>query len=123
VDVPLLGQPALVLGRDGLALANAIQNSTHAVVLYLLLRRALPGVGRGLGGYVLRVGLAALAMGGIVALALPSLHTFLGPGPGPVVVAAGLLGLVSYAILLLLLRVPEATILRDLLRRYLRRDG
>ena len=48
VDLPGIGRPALVLGRDGLALANTIQNSTHAVVLYLLLRQTLPDFsGRG----------------------------------------------------------------------------
>src|SRR5205823_14926631 len=62
--------------RDGLALANTIQNSTHAVILYLLLRQALPDFsGRGLGGYALRVGLAALGMGGALLVLLPLLQT------------------------------------------------
>src|SRR5262249_26473138 len=69
VDLPVLGRP-VTLGRDGLALANAIQNSTHAVTLYYLLHRAFPGAGPP-GGFLVRVVLAALGMGAVLALALP----------------------------------------------------
>jgi putative peptidoglycan lipid II flippase len=130
VDVPLLGTavPAIGFGhgRDGLALANTFQNGTHAVVLYLLLRRAFPGLGRGgpgggLGSYTLRVVLAALAMGATLRWLLPWLATTLGPGPGPLVVAAGVIGLVVYGVLLALLRVHEVGLLWVQVRARLRR--
>src|SRR5262249_12278089 len=103
VDLPLLGRPALVLGRDGLALANALQNSTHAVVLYLLLRAAVPGLAAEW-GHLASVALAALGMGAALALALPMLGGALGPAPWPVVLVAGALGLAVYGALLVLLR-------------------
>lgn len=110
VDLPLLGRPELILGRDGLALANALQNSTHAVVLYLLLRAAVPGLGSDW-GYLARVTLAALGMGAVLALTMPALSGALGPTPWPVVLAAGAFGLGAYAALLVLLRVREARLL------------
>jgi putative peptidoglycan lipid II flippase len=118
VDAPRL--PGLALGRDGLALANAIQNSAHAVVLYLLLRRAFTGLsGAELGAYVLRVGLAAFGMGAVLVLALPALATHL--GTALVVTAAGAIGLVVYALLLALLRVREASLLWEQFRARLPR--
>lgn len=57
------------LGVRGLALANAIQNSLHAVILAYLLRRAVgPGAGRGVGRAIWRTALAA-APGTAVCLA------------------------------------------------------
>jgi putative peptidoglycan lipid II flippase len=122
VDAPLLGRPELVLGRDGLALANAIQNSTHAVILYLLLHRAFPGAGPP-GDFLVRVVLAALVMGAVLALALPWLHVLVGPGVAALVVTAGLLGLVTYVALLALLRVREAGLLWAQARARLQRSG
>ncbi len=116
VDLPLLGRPALVLGRDGLALANTIQNSTHAVVLFLLLRQAFPALAsRELGGYLLRVALAALGMGVLLHALLPLLAS---PprAPWQVVLAGGLVGALAYGALLLLLRVQEIGLLWRLLR-------
>jgi len=111
VDLPLLGRPALALGAAGLALANTIQNSVHAVVLYLLLRQALPtGGGGGLSGYTLRIGLAALAMGEALVLALPWLAGLEAPA-WLVVAVAGAIGVGVYAALLALLRVREALLL------------
>src|SRR5205823_7080330 len=45
------------LGARGLALANAVQNSAHALILLVLLRRALPGLhlGRALLPFLVRV--------------------------------------------------------------------
>jgi putative peptidoglycan lipid II flippase len=123
VDLPLLGRPISALGRDGLALANALQNSTHAVVLFLLLRRLCPGLGTELVGYALRVGLATLGMGAALAFALPPLQALVGPAPGPLVVSAGLGSLVVYGGLLALLRVREAGLLWMLVRARLRRGG
>ncbi len=112
LDLPLVGRPLAGLGRDGLALANTIQNSTHAVVLYALLWRRFPALRQGeLAGYLARVGLAAVGMGGAVALALPALDGLLGPAPGPRVIAAGGVGGVVYGALLVTLRVREAGLL------------
>ena len=120
VDLPGVGRPALVLGRDGLALANTIQNSTHAVVLYLLLRQALPDFsGRGLGGYGLRVGVAALGMGGALVVLLPLLQTRLGLAAWALVVCCGIGGALVYGALLAALRVQEAGALAALLRQRL----
>jgi putative peptidoglycan lipid II flippase len=117
VDLPGVGRPALVLGRDGLALANTIQNSTHAVILYLLLRQALPDFsGRGLGGYTLRVGLAALGMGGALLVLLPLLQTRLGLAAWALVICCGIGGGLVYGALLAALRVQEAGALAALLR-------
>ncbi len=112
--------PFSPLGGNGLALANALQNSTHAVVLYLLLRRLLPELGGGAGGFLLRVGLAALIMGLALQWALPALTARL--PVALVVVVGGALGAVVYAALLGLLRVPEARLLWEEIAGRLHRD-
>ncbi len=63
------------LGVVGLALANAMQNSAHAVILLVLLRRALPDLrlAHALGPFLVRVVPAAVAMGGVLALVWPFL--------------------------------------------------
>ena len=108
------------LGGDGLALANAFQNSAHAVILYVLLRRLFPNLGgAGAGGFLLRVGLAALGMGLTLQQTLPILTAHL---PNSlVVVVAGLLGAIVYGALLMLLRVREARLLWEEILRRLRR--
>src|SRR5579883_2415771 len=107
------------LGANGLALANALQNSAHAVVLYVLLRRLFPHIGGGAGGFLLRLALAALVMGLALQWALPALAARL---PNPlVVVAGGALGAVVYVALLALLRVHEVHLLWDQLLWRLRR--
>jgi putative peptidoglycan lipid II flippase len=120
IDLPLLGRPIFPLLGNGLALANALQNSMHAVILYLLLRRLFPNLGGiGFAGFLLRVALAALAMGLALDVALSLVGTHL---PGAlVVVAGGALGVVVYAALLALLRVSEMKLLWGEIRRRLRR--
>jgi putative peptidoglycan lipid II flippase len=56
------------LGARGLALANAVQNSSHALILLVLLRRSLPGLrlGAALWPFLVRV----VPTSGLVALAL-----------------------------------------------------
>jgi putative peptidoglycan lipid II flippase len=114
--------PFGALGGNGLALANTIQNSAHAVILYVLLRRLFPDLGGGgFGGFLVRVALAALAMGLALAATLPLLAAHL-----PVVlvvIVGGALGAVVYAALLGLLRVREAGLLWAELLRRLRRRG
>jgi putative peptidoglycan lipid II flippase len=113
--------PVGELRGNGLALANAIQNSAHAVVLYVLLRRLFPDLGgSGAAGFLVRVGLAALLMGLWLQWALPALSARL-PVPLLVIVGGGL-GAVVYAALLGLLRVPEAGLLWEEMMRRLRRE-
>jgi putative peptidoglycan lipid II flippase len=113
--------PFGALGGNGLALANAIQNSVHALVLYVLLRHLFPDLGGdGFGSFLLRVALAALAMGLALDAALPFLEAHL--HVALVVLVGGALGAVLYAALLALLRVREARLLwAELLRRLRRR--
>ena len=53
------------LGARGLALANAVQNSSHALILLVLLRRSLPGLrlGAALWPFLVRVGADVRAAG------------------------------------------------------------
>jgi putative peptidoglycan lipid II flippase len=114
--------PFGALGGNGLALANAIQNSAHAVILYLLLRRLFPDLGSGgFRGFLLRAGVAALVMGMALQWALPALSARL--PTALLVVAGGALGAVVYAALLGLLRVREAGLLWEQLRGRLGRVG
>jgi putative peptidoglycan lipid II flippase len=82
------------LGARGLALANAVQNSSHALILLVLLRRSLPGLrlGAALGPFLVRVvpTSAVLALG--LFLAWPTLSHL-----------GGLLGLLTAAGLALVL--------------------
>jgi putative peptidoglycan lipid II flippase len=110
------------LGMPGLALANAVQNSVHAVVLYLLLARSYralrsPGLVRfvgaiGVGGAF--VALAALGAAGV-------LDQPLGSGPAVVRLALicgiGLASLAAYWACLRALRVREVDDVTTLLRR------
>ena len=61
------------LGAVGLALANAIQNSSHALILLFLLRRSLPGLrlGSALLPFLVRVVPAASLVGVVLFLAWP----------------------------------------------------
>ena len=95
-----------VIGARGLALANAVQNSSHALILLWLLRRALPGLhlGSALAPFLMRVVPAALLVGGVLVATWPVLER-LGGLPG--LVAAGLLAMTVYLAALLLLRVSE----------------
>lgn len=123
VDLPLLGRAELDLGRDGLALANALQNGMHGAVMFLLVWRQFPALAHGLGSYLARIVAAALVMGGVLLLMQPALAAALGTGVGARVVVSGLLGVGVYATLLLLLRVQEARALGALVLARLRRRG
>jgi putative peptidoglycan lipid II flippase len=103
------------LGAVGLALANAVQNSSHALILLLLLRRAQPGLrlGSALLPFLART-VPAAAASGALAVVLGLLLAPLGVVAGFLV--GGLLSFVAYAALLLLLRVPEATAVLQILR-------
>jgi putative peptidoglycan lipid II flippase len=114
------------LGMPGLALANAVQNSAHAVVLYWLMARSLPALRRpallGFVGAILGCAVGAAAMTWLVA---GWMSPYLGSGPilvrlGALAIAAGA-GVLVYAGILVLLRVPEARQVRALLWRLIRR--
>ncbi len=95
------------LGVVGLALADTAKNSAHGLILLGLLRRSLPGLRllHGLWPFLARVIPAAALVGAAAWLAWPLLaHAGLLIG----LAAAGLLGLLLYALLLQVFGVPEA---------------
>ncbi len=99
------------LGMLGLVLANAVQTTSHAVVLLWLLNRVVQGVvNRELGGFLVRVVAAALAMGlacqGFLTLTASQAST--GPQVALLVVVATLLGAAVYVAGVWALRVREA---------------
>ncbi|MBV9582104.1 MAG: murein biosynthesis integral membrane protein MurJ [Chloroflexi bacterium] len=103
------------LQARGLALANAVQNSSHAIILLFLLRRSLPGLrlGSALLPFLARVVPAALVVFGVLVLAWPTL-SHLGGLLG--LVSAGILAAVVYAALLLILGVSEVHAMLGVLR-------
>jgi putative peptidoglycan lipid II flippase len=107
-------------GAVGLAFANAVQNSAHAVILLVLLGRSLPELrlAQALAPFLARTIPAALVMGLAVWLAWPALSR-----AGGLVGLAGalLLGLVVYGGLIQLLGVQEARSLVALARHRLGR--
>ncbi|HEY0583708.1 MAG TPA: murein biosynthesis integral membrane protein MurJ, partial [Chloroflexota bacterium] len=94
------------MGAVGLALANAIQNSSHAVILLVLLQRAMPGLrlGGALWPFLARVVPAALVVGAVLLAAWPTLSL---AGGLLGLAAAAALGSLLYVGLLLLLGVSE----------------
>jgi putative peptidoglycan lipid II flippase len=103
------------LQARGLALANAIQNSSHALILLFLLRRSIPGLqlGSSLLPFLARVIPAAAVVGGLVVVGWPFLSV-LGGLSGLIV--AGLGASLVYAALLQVLGVPEIRALFALVR-------
>jgi putative peptidoglycan lipid II flippase len=104
------------LGAVGLALANAVQNSAHAVILLLLLERILPGLRlwASLAPFLVRTVAAALVCGMLVLVGWPVVGA-LGNLFGVVVASA--LAFVIYGLLVHLLAVPEARQAVAVLRR------
>ncbi|MBV9542880.1 MAG: murein biosynthesis integral membrane protein MurJ [Chloroflexi bacterium] len=105
-----------VLGAVGLALANAIQNSSHALILLVLLSRSLPGLrlGSALVPFLARVVPAAALAGTAVLLLWPVLDRV---GALVAVVGASAAALLLYAAMLQILGVPEARTALNILRR------
>jgi putative peptidoglycan lipid II flippase len=104
------------LGAVGLALANAVQNSSHALILLVLLRRALPGlrIGSSLVPFLVRTVPAAVIVGGALVAARPAVGGLIG-----LIVAAGL-ALALYVALLLALGVAEVRAAVALVRQRVR---
>ena len=94
------------LQARGLALADAVKNSSHALILLVLLRRSLPQLrlGTALWPFLLRVIPSAIVVGVLLVVSWPFLSA-LGGLPG--LIAATILTLVVYAALLLGLGVSE----------------
>ena len=74
VALPAVGP--LGLGAPGLALANAVQNGGHGLILLALMRREIGFFGGGLAGFASRALLASLAMGALLELT----RSFVQPG-------------------------------------------
>jgi putative peptidoglycan lipid II flippase len=119
------------LGMAGLALANAVQNSAHAVVLYTLLAREHPAMRHAsLGGFGLRIVVSSLACALALALGSTALaETLAGAsllGRLGAVAVAGTIGVGAYALTLIALRAPERAEAAAILARFVRprrRDG
>jgi putative peptidoglycan lipid II flippase len=103
------------LGAVGLALANAVQNSSHALILLLLLRRDLPGLrlGSALLPFLARTVPAAAIAGAIALLVAAGLSPL---GSLLSLLAPALLAAVAYSALLYVLGIPEARAALQLVR-------
>jgi putative peptidoglycan lipid II flippase len=103
------------LGAVGLALANAIQNSSHALILLVLLRRALPGLrlGAALTPFLVRVVPAAAIVGGVLVVSWP----FVSQVSGVIaLVLAGAFASGVYVALLIAFGVSEVHVVVNLVR-------
>lgn len=99
-------------GMPGLALANTVQNSLHAIVLFFLLHRAIGSLrGYGLGGTFAKAAAGSLALAAVWLLVAPLVATPLDllslSGRATYFVVGVALGAVVYALALLLLRTEE----------------
>jgi putative peptidoglycan lipid II flippase len=109
-------------GAVGLALANATQNSSHALILLILLRRSLPRLrlGSALWPFLVRV-IPAAALTGVAVFASSQALAIL--GGLATLIATGALSVVVYVALLLALRVSEVHAVLGLVRARLRPAG
>jgi putative peptidoglycan lipid II flippase len=118
------------LGLPGMAFANAVQNSSHAIILFVLLTLAIGNLGmRGLADGALRIACAAVGMAaaGIATLLFLShlnarIFTVSSTGGALLLlVLAGAVATTVYIVLAWLLRVPELMLLADIVRKRLGR--
>ena len=110
------------LGMPGLALANAAQNSAHAVILYWLLARRFAALrAPEMGSFLARVAAGGAAAAGAAAVVVAAIEPIMTDALLPArlvgVIAAGGAGLIAYGAVLAVLRVREATDILALLRR------
>jgi putative peptidoglycan lipid II flippase len=106
------------LGAVGLALANAVQNSSHALILLVLLQRSLPGLrlGSALLPFLVRTVPAAAVAGFVLVWVWPWLGSLgLMGGLGALVIGGALAGVV-YVALVLALGVSEARTILAMVR-------
>lgn len=116
------------LGMIGLILANSTQLTVHALTMIVLLQRRMGGLGgHGIMPLALKTILASLAMGGMMYLVLSGLQLVLDAndlmGKLVIVSGAGGVGLATYLGLLVLLRVEEARLVREMIWRKVRSFG
>ncbi|MEE8162907.1 MAG: murein biosynthesis integral membrane protein MurJ, partial [Anaerolineae bacterium] len=116
------------LGMIGLILANSAQLTIHALTMLALLQRRMGGLGgHGITALALKTLFASLVMGGITYLALSGLQRVLDVrtlvGKFIIVSGAGGLGLATYLGMMLLLRVEEARLVREMIWRKVRPSG
>ncbi|MFN0073414.1 MAG: murein biosynthesis integral membrane protein MurJ [Chloroflexota bacterium] len=103
------------LGVVGLALANAIQNTTHGIILLVLMQRTVGGViTRELGMFVLRLVAAACGMASMQVLGRGLLTD---ASPMSTLLLLGVAGGLVYILLCLALRVREPRMMVSILRR------
>ncbi|MDI7277173.1 MAG: murein biosynthesis integral membrane protein MurJ [Anaerolineae bacterium] len=114
------------VGYIGLVVANAVQLTTHCLLMWLILQRRVgPMAGHGLRSTAVRVGLASLAAGLAMVVALAAGRRFL-PSEGTMaevalLVIGGAAGVAAYLGGLALLRVEEVAVLAQTIRSRLRR--
>lgn len=110
------------LGMMGLVLANSVQLASHALIMWILLRRRVgPFAKQRLSLAIWKVTLASVVMGMMVYLSLAMLRVVL-PGKGLIartiqVAVPGIIGIFVYALVVMKLGVEEANILLNLVRR------
>ena len=126
VALPFVGS----IGMPALAFAQAFQNSMHALILLVLLRRAIGSLsGEGLLGALGKICLAAAIMGGVCwlllqlvsPLALFNLDHFTGQLLTVLITAGG--GIMIYFLLAHVFGLQEVRLLGSLVRRKLGRRG
>ncbi len=117
----------LGFGMIGLVIANSVQLGSHALIMLVLLRRRVGTLEREqLLSASGKIALASAVMGLCVHLSLLLLRTAF---PGTLaltsavrIAGAGLVGLLSYGLAIVWLKVGEATMLLDMLRSRARRN-
>jgi putative peptidoglycan lipid II flippase len=107
------------LGMLGLVLANSIQLTSHALVMLCLAHRRFDALRQqDLGKTALKVGLASVVIGAVVWGAMPGLTRLaaLSSVWGELLVVAGgaAIGVVTYGVMVWLLRVEDFTTLKEL---------
>jgi putative peptidoglycan lipid II flippase len=110
------------LQMQGLVFANSVQHFAHALIMLVLIQRWLGNVIDGMGASLIRILIASLGMGFVVTLLVPFTAQLV---PGVVgtllsVAIPAAVGGVVYGILVVLLRVEEATMIGNLILKRLR---
>ena len=114
------------MGYLGLVLADSAKHIAHALLMLMLLRRRIGGLGDpGILWVAARAAIAAIAMGGALSIALPPLERTLPigslPGDLTVVAVGGALALIVYGLGTILLRLEEGRIVWHMVASRLRR--
>lgn len=106
------------LGNGGIALANSLAATAGAVLLLILLRQRLGGLGgRALAASGARVGAASAAMGLTVYAVPVPFPSMAGIAGAPALLFQVGVGIVIYGLAMVLLRAPEVAEMRSLLKR------